>query len=213
MGKLLVIRHGETALNAQGILQGPRVDAPLNERGLVQARLLATRLRDEGLDALYTSPLQRARQTAQAVVDAVGGHLEARILPDLYELDYGEFSGRPKTEVADAVSQVLDAWKMGFPDASFPSGESAVVAQQRIRPTIERLVAHARDATIAVVAHGHINRIFIATALGTGLAAIDDYPQDNAAVTVLEVTETPKLALLNDASHLRLQEPSDDSTP
>jgi len=128
-----------------------------------------------------------------------------QVVPELYEMDYGQFIGRTYDEVADAMEQVLDAWRMGFVDEAFPGGESAVLAQLRIRPFAARLVQQAQAADVAVVAHGRINRVLIASLTGAGLTRLEEFPQANAAITQLEV-EPGQVVLrrLNDTSHLDL---------
>ncbi len=146
---------------------------------------------------MYTSPLTRARQTAEAVVrrhaqaaprDA-SGNLAVQVVPELYEMDYGRFIGQGYAEVREEMDQVLDAWRMGFVDQAFPGGESAILAQHRIRPFAQRLAEQAAADTgdVAVVAHGRINRVLIATLTGAGLQRLEEFPQSNACITELEV--------------------------
>lgn len=218
MGRILLVRHGQTTANAQEIIQGPRIDAELSELGHRQAGSVAQALAATPLQAVYTSPLTRARQTAEAVVRRVAGaapreagnSLAVQVVPELYEMDYGRFIGQGYAAVRDEMDQVLDAWRMGFVDQPFPGGESALLAQHRIRPFAARLVEQAAagrgDQAVAVVAHGRINRVLIATMTGAGLQRLEEFPQSNASITELEVIEgtPPVVRRLNDTSHLSL---------
>ncbi len=208
MGRLLLVRHGETVANRDRIIQGPRIDAPLSTLGRQQASCLADALAGEPLRAIYTSPLVRARETAEAVLsrhaDARAGlHLPLQVVPELYEFDYGHFAGRTYDDTRDEMDQVLDAWKLGFVGEAMPGGESAILAQHRIRPFVERLAQEAAAATIAVVAHGRINRILAATLTGAGLQRLEEFPQSNAAISEFEVgADGVEVVRLNDTRHL-----------
>ena len=209
MGTIWLLRHGQTTANAQEVIQGPRIDAPLSELGQRQADRLGDALAGEPLSAVYSSPLLRARATADAVVtrhrgrDATArGQLAVQVVPDLYEVDYGRFIGQSVSAVRDEMDQVLDAWRLGFVDEPFPGGESALVAQTRIRPFAQRLVEAAADRHVAVVAHGRINRVLIATLTGAGLTRLEDFPQSNACINELGVDGAVTVRRLNDTAHL-----------
>jgi broad specificity phosphatase PhoE len=211
MGRIFLVRHGQTTANAQQVIQGPRIDAELSHLGQQQASRVAKALAPVPLEAVYSSPLVRARQTAQAVVAgrrqrANDGHrhLAVQVVPELYEMDYGQFIGRTYRDVEPEMEQILDAWKMGFLATAFPGGESALVAQHRIRPFCTRLVECANEADIAVVAHGRINRVLLATLTGAGLQKLEEFPQSNASITELEVNGAVTIKRLNDTGHLDL---------
>lgn len=211
MGTIWLLRHGQTTANAQQVIQGPRIDAPLSELGQRQAASLGEALAGQPLQAVYSSPLVRARDTAQAVVrrhrahDATAnGQLAVQVVPELYEVDYGAFIGRPYDEIRHEMDQVLDAWRLGFVDQPFPGGESALLAQTRIRPFAARLVETARTQDVAVVAHGRINRVLIATLTGAGLTKLEEFPQANASITELAVDGAVTVKRLNDTAHLSL---------
>lgn len=215
MGRIYLVRHGQTTANAQQVIQGPRIDASLSELGQRQASSLGDALAQSPLQAVYTSPLTRARQTAEAVVrrhGARGGGAEAsaslavQVVPELYEMDYGRFIGQEYDSIRAEMDQVLDAWRLGFVDQPFPGGESALLAQHRIRPFAARLLGAAQEERdVAVVAHGRINRVLLATVTGAGLQRLEEFPQSNASITELEVRQGRAVVRrLNDTSHLAL---------
>src|SRR5207244_9456693 len=119
------VRHGETAHNAGGRLQG-RADVELSARGLEQVARLATRLATYEIAGVYSSPLRRARQTAMAIAAVAG--CEVEVDDRLIELDYGDWDGRPLGEIGP------DAWAAWRADPSFapPGGESLQVVTARI---------------------------------------------------------------------------------
>ena len=140
------MRHGETDDNAAARFQGRR-DTPLNDRGGEQSRALAQRLRGEGVVALYTSPLQRARATALIVGDELG--LDAVADERLTEIDGGDWSGRL---IADVVAEDPDGWarwRAVDPGFRLPGGES--VAEQVARMA----------AALADVAHGPLPALVV----------------------------------------------------
>lgn len=206
MGRIFLVRHGQTVSNRERVLQGPRLDSPLSEAGKEQARRVGQALAAAGIEALYTSPLRRARDTAAAVADVrARGRLAVQVVPELYEMDYGRFVGRTYEDVQAEMDQVLDAWRLGFVDQSFPGGESALLAQHRIRPFAQRLRGQAEAESVAVVAHGRINRVLLATLTGAGLQRLEEFPQANAAITELEVGGAgARVVRLNDTRHLAL---------
>ncbi len=199
------MRHGQTDCNRDHIIQGPRIDSNLSNLGHQQAAALGQALSHAPLDVLYSSPLARARETAQAIVTHRSDGLAVQVAPEMYEMDYGTFSGCRYEEVQDEVAQILDAWQLGFTDESFPGGESALLAQYRIRPFALRLLDVARDHDVAVVAHGRINRILLATLQQIGLDRLEEYPQSNACINELNVElDGVVVVRLNDTSHLDL---------
>ena len=203
VGQLYVIRHGQTTCNAAAIIQGPRIDAELSEEGRRQAAALGEAFGATHLDAVVTSPMRRARDTAEALVAGVSSSVPSRVAPELYEIDFGDYCGRTVPDVADGMEQIADAWDMGFVDQAFPGGESPVLAQHRIRPVAQALREQAKSHDVAVVAHGRINRILLATLLGRPLTEMGRFPQDNANISQVEWTEAgPVVRRLNDISHL-----------
>jgi alpha-ribazole phosphatase len=153
---LILVRHGRTALNASGRLQG-RIDEPLDDVGQLQAKAVAERVGP--IDELIASPLLRARQTADAFAFPY-------VVDDRWiELSYGEYEGMP---VGDVPS---DAWRRWREDPEFEpvGGESLTTLDQRVRAACEELAERARDRTVAVVSHVSPIKTAVAWALGVGL--------------------------------------------
>lgn len=152
--EILLVRHGETDDNAADRFQG-RLDTHLNARGREQSRALAQRLTGEGLRALYSSPLARARETAQIIGAQLG--LEPTYDGRLMEADTGDWTGRPYAEVIAAAPDEFAAWRSVSPSFRFPAGES--VRQQASR--VAAALADVRDAGVLpalVVCHGGVIR-------------------------------------------------------
>jgi broad specificity phosphatase PhoE len=131
--------------------------------------------------------------------------LSVQVVPELYEVDYGRFIGQGYDAIRDEMEQVLDAWRLGFVETPFPGGESALLAQHRVRPFAARLLERAEAHDVAVVAHGRINRVLIATLTGAGLRRLEEFPQSNAGLTEIAVSGgRATLRRLNDTRHLDL---------
>lgn len=192
------MRHGQTTCNQDGIIQGPRIDSELSERGHLQAQRLAEAFVHTAMDHVYVSPMLRARQTA-APIGASGAPIE--VVPEMYELDFGDLCGRSVDEARPVLEQLDDAWSMGFTDRALPGGESPTIAMHRIRAMAARLAQ--TSGHIGLIAHGRINRILLTTMLGVPLTQMARFPQDNAAITHIETGPNGAvLRRLNDVSHL-----------
>ena len=156
--RVWLARHGETDENAAGRILGRR-DPPLSAAGAAQAEALAQHLSGAGIAALWTSPLLRARSTAELVGAALG--LEPRMLEELVESDRGDWEGRLVNELARESPEQHAAFLAGDPAFRFPGGES--LAEQ---------VARTRSA-LAIIAGGPLPALAIAHA-GTIRAALAD---------------------------------------
>jgi probable phosphoglycerate mutase len=158
---LILVRHGQSTGNADGLLLG-RIDAPLTEPGLLQARSLGPVL--DGVSRVISSPLSRARDTAEAL----GTGLPVEIDDRWVEVDYGEFDGRPLGSVPD---EVWTRWRSD-PDYRPPGGESLRDAGKRVRAACEDLFATdgagARGRGSVVVV-SHVSPIKLATCWALGL--------------------------------------------
>ena len=147
--EVLLVRHGETDENAAARFQG-RIDTRLNERGREQSHALAEAVRHEGIVALYSSPLQRARETARIVADALG--LEPVLDERLVEADAGAWSGRMIADILAHEAEAYARWRAADPAFRFPSGESVAEQTQRIAAALADVAAGPLPAL--VVTHG-----------------------------------------------------------
>jgi probable phosphoglycerate mutase len=198
---LFLIRHGETDWNSQGRIQG-HTDTPLNARGIAQAQQLATRFAGEPLDALYASPLARARATAEIIAQKIG----AQVICDerLKEKGIGALEGLTAEEFKQRHPDLYAAWHHATTRVELPGEESIPVFQQRIQTFLDDVCArHSHDARIALVTHGGTLGMLIATAAGFDTSKRLPFWFDNASVSVIEIGNArPRLRLLNDRCHL-----------
>lgn len=147
--KLYIARHGETAWNVENKVSG-RTDIPLSARGLEQAQKLAESAKGKGIDVILCSPLLRARQTAQAVSDAIGVPIE--IDDRLIELDFGIFEGGPRSD--PDFKRVR-----GQMPTRYPGGESAFDLAHRVYSLLEDVKRNYAGKTVLLVCHGGVCRM------------------------------------------------------
>jgi probable phosphoglycerate mutase len=162
---VLFVRHGHTPTTGK-VLPGRAAGLHLSEAGQAQARVAAERLaRLPAVDAIYTSPLERTRETATAIGRARG--LRPRTERGLIEADVGEWTGRELKAVRrEKQWKVVQGYPSGF---RFPGGESFAEMQARMVATIERLQAAHPGGTVVAVSHADPIRAVVAHALGAHL--------------------------------------------
>ncbi len=190
---LYLARHGETAENAAGLVQGRGLDPDLNATGRAQAEALARRLAGVPLAAVYTSTQKRAQQTAEPTLAAHPG-TPLVVRAGLDEMHWGVHEGRAYTHGHGDEAMATDydtlnrRWTAGETSVRVSGGESPDEVWARVRPVLEEIGAAAPDGNVLVVSHRRLLRVLLAGALpGAGLARMADFPHANAALSVLEV--------------------------
>lgn len=203
--RILAIRHGETAWNVDTRIQG-HLDIPLNDTGRRQAERLARALaaRDE-IHAIYSSDLQRAFHTAQAIAAATGAPLTAH--RGLRERGFGIFEGKTYVEIEQAWPEESLHWRRRTPHWAPQGGESLLQVRERITHTLHELAAQHPGQQIVLVAHGGVMDQLYRAATGQDLQAPRTWELGNTAVNrLLWTPEGLSLVGWADTSHL------DDST-
>ena len=208
--RLLLVRHGETAWNADGRLQG-HLDIPLNDTGRAQARRLAEALRDERepIDRIVSSDLARALQTAQAVADATGAPLTAT--PALRERHFGAFQGRTFAAIATELPQDAERWRRREPDWTPPGGgESLLQLKERIVQAVRALAAENMGKHLALFTHGGVLDVLYRAATGLGLQDARTWELGNATINRLLWTPDGGLTLVGWADSFHLDDDTRD---
>ncbi|WBW50541.1 histidine phosphatase family protein [Peptoniphilus equinus] len=147
--KIYLTRHGETTWNVENRIQG-QLDSPLTEAGIAMAETLAESVQDLHFDAIYTSDLKRAVDTAAII--AKGAPLT--MCPELRELDVGDWSGRKFTDIQAENSE---AYRMYFNSPHRfrrDTGESLVDLSERVAAFFEKYILGSEDETVLIVSHG-----------------------------------------------------------
>ncbi|MET9241867.1 bifunctional RNase H/acid phosphatase [Nonomuraea sp. NPDC003709] len=200
---LLLLRHGETALSVERRFSG-RGDAELTANGLAQAAAAAERLSREPyrLDVIVSSPLKRARQTAEAVARRTG--LDVEVDEDLRELDFGDWEGHTFTEVQRRWPAELSTW-LADPETAPPGGESFATVARRVQAAGERLVERYEGKTVLAVSHVTPIKMLLRLALMAPLESLYRMHLDVACLSLIEYyADGPAVVKsFNDTSHLR----------
>ncbi len=195
-----LLRHAETTWNAARRFQGTH-DSPLSEQGRRQVRSLVGVLRQLPLAAVYSSPLQRAQETAQALAEAHG--LPLVLADGLRELHMGEWEDRLLDDLAVEDAERLQAWWDSPHTVRMPGGESLLEVQDRAVRAFWDLAARHEGQTIALVAHGGVNKTVLLALLGAPLASYWRIRQSNACINMIEVDGAqPRVIALNETAHL-----------
>lgn len=202
MTQLLLIRHGQSTWNAEGRIQG-WADPPLDDVGREQAQKLARRLADEkhGIVAVYSSPLLRARQTAEEIAQTLG--LPVQTDDRLKENGVGEFTGLTGQEVEQRFPEWFAGLKATAEWVPPPGGEDRADFMNRAVRGMTDIVTHHPEQTVAIVSHGGTLGVYLAHLLGIPIRRPLPFQFDNASLSVVQVAE-PRIRLykLNDTSHL-----------
>ena len=194
MAMVILVRHGETAYNREEVFRG-RLDVPLNDHGYTQARAAGRALARAGLVAVWSSPLDRARETARAIAEPHG--LTVLVHDGLCDLDFGDWEGLPRGEVRDRYPDLYRRWVEAPQTVEFPGGETLAGAASRAVAALNEIVAHieagatggtgpAPEPAVAVVSHRVICKLLISAALGLGGEGFWRIGQDTACINVLD---------------------------
>ena len=182
--RLCVVRHGETAWNAEHRVQG-QLDVPLNAVGQAQAQAVAKALDREAFDAVYSSDLQRARQTAEPSAKALGREVVAQAA--LRERHYGIFERLTYAEVKVKFPQDFARFLAHDPEFSFQTGEALKDFSARSVAAIRQIAERHPGGRVLVFTHGGVLDMLYRDVTGLGLRAPRDFGIPNAGLNRLEL--------------------------
>jgi len=197
---LYLLRHGETDFSREDRFCG-RIDAPLTDIGREMAGCFAGMYGDLDWRAIFTSTRQRAISTAEPLATRIS--MPARREPGLDEMDYGEWQGRWKGEVAATDRARYSAWRVD-PTVGAPGGESVFEVHARAARVIDEIRARFDDGNVLIVSHKTTLRVLICGLLGVDLKHHRDrIIQPVCGLTIIEIPpEGPALRVLADVTHL-----------
>jgi ribonuclease H / adenosylcobalamin/alpha-ribazole phosphatase len=197
----LLLRHGQTAMSTERRFAG-RADIALTKEGTRQATSAARRLAKSGIDIIVTSPLQRARRTAEAVAEATGAAME--VDDDLIEADFGAWEGLTFAEAGQRWPAELAAW-MASPDAAPPEGESFAMVALRVLGALDRLLDAHRHRKAVIVSHVTPIKTLVCRALLAPPEAMFRMNLDVASLCHIDCFDSGAALLrsLNDTGHLQ----------
>jgi broad specificity phosphatase PhoE len=179
--RVILVRHAAHD-NVGGYLAGRMPGVPLGQAGLAQARRLAQRMARERIDAIQSSPVQRCRQTAQAIAEVVARDVE--IAPALEEVDFGAWSGRSFEELN--WDELWRRWNAARSMTATPAGETMLGVQQRIYGHILSTVRANPDAQIVMVSHADPIRAALAVVLGLSLDRLQSLDIAPASISIID---------------------------
>jgi broad specificity phosphatase PhoE len=200
MTTLLLVRHGRSSWNSAGRVQG-QIDIPLDEVGLEQAEYVAERLSATPIQAIFSSPLERARVTAEAI----GSRLNLPVTCDdrLMEYQFGVVSGLTWTEVVEQQPELARRWADDAWAVPIEGSEGRQNFAVRVTAVMDDIIARHPDQQVAVVAHGGTFSVYLAKLLGLDLRRRHPFHFGNASLSSIEVRPNAfSIHFLNDTCHL-----------
>ncbi len=200
-GRLLLIRHARSTWNTEGRLQGT-ADPPLDAVGLEQANRLADRLKGQPIAAIYSSPLQRARSTAEIIGPKFPG-VPLTFDDRLMEYNIGVLTGLTWDEIAIKHPDFAARWSEDAWGAPIPESEGQIAFRARVMAVMHEIVLRHVDQVVAVVSHGGTFGAYLSACLGLDANRRDPFHFGNTSLSIVDLDgESIKIVALNDAHHL-----------
>ena len=201
VGLFILVRHGQTAGNRDKIYRG-RWDLPLDEDGLDQVERAGRALGSLHLDAIYTSPLLRTRQTAEAV--ARHQAVEPVVEEGLLDIDYGQWTRQPDERIAREQARLYRLWHARPQEVVFPRGEGLAQVRRRVEDMFVRLAPRHAAETVALVGHRVSVKMMLLVALGLDDSAFWKVQVDTASLSALRHHDDGwQLLFANETCHLK----------
>jgi phosphoserine phosphatase len=201
MTSIYLVRHGQTAWNKEEIFRG-RSEVPLNETGLREASLAAEYFRGMEVQAIYSSPLARALQTAQKIAEEVGQKVVP--LEGIIDMSFGTWEGQPLRDVQKSDGERYRQWTEAPHLLKIPGGESLDEVRGRAMAALEEVIRPHSGKTVVLVSHRVVNKVLICGILGLDNSHFWQIGQAETAINLIRFrNETYFLSLLNESCHLR----------
>ncbi|MBA3640239.1 MAG: histidine phosphatase family protein [Acidobacteria bacterium] len=199
--RLYLVRHGATQMTAENRFSG-EVGAELSDEGRRQAARLGDRLQDDGISAVYASPLSRSMDTARIIAGACG--VQPVVIEGLREISHGSWEGLTRREVEDRYPKDYAAWEEDPFTFAPPGAESGVAVLARALPAIRQIITAHEGQSVLVVSHKATIRLVLCGLLGIDARGYRDrLDQSPACLNVLDFKDPvrARLTLFNDTSH------------
>ena len=201
MSKIYLIRHGEVEFNRKNAYIGS-TDLSLNANGRHQAELLAEYLADKEISSVYSSGLKRAYESAEIIAVRIG--LGVSAIPELRELDYGDWEGVPEADVPKLYPDIFREWRKNPVEVRIPGGENVGELRDRAYPAFCRIAEQVSGGSLVIVAHKTTNRVLLSCLLGVDPNYYRQIGQGNSAMNVIERRNDGRLVVdqVNETCHL-----------
>lgn len=201
MGRLYLIRHGETEWNKLQRMQGCSYDIGLSTDGRLQAEALANRLKSVNIDRIYCSTLSRAFETASIIADA--HTIKVETCEEFKEINFGKWEGLHYHELIRDYTELMQIWKTTPHLAVVPGAETIEQLQDRSCAKLKALFEAYPNDDLAIVSHGITNKLIILKLMGMQLSQLHRIRQDNTSLNVFDYHAGEfEMITLNDICHL-----------
>lgn len=198
--EIFIIRHGETAFNKQGLVQGQWMDEPINETGRAQARAFFEMYQKEAFDYIYTSRLIRSKQT---IADFAAQGIPVKSMYELDEFSWGWFEGLSFDAFGDEYKRLQQAWKSGDYKAAPYLGDAPIKVAVRLARAYAELKANPASK-ILVCTHGRAMRLLLCVIFDRPYSEMDTFPHENLSLYRIWLDgDKPTLLASNDRKHLK----------
>ncbi len=199
---IYLVRHGETAFNKKGIVQGSGIDASLNETGRKQADDFYKKYKNVIFDKIYISQLKRTYETVSGFINA---SIPFERLEGLNEINWGVWEGKAlSTDGHLYYTQMISRWSNGETDYNIDGGESPEDVQNRQKVAMEYIMKSPEEKTILICMHGRAMRILLATLLEIPLKTMDQFEHQNTGLYhLLYAQGIYSIVESNNLSHIR----------
>ncbi len=201
MTDIYLVRHGQTAWNREEIFRG-RSDVPLDEIGLKQAELAGFYFKEIKIDAIYSSPLSRAWQTAERIAQPHG--IRVQPLQGIMDMSFGKWEGHPHQEIKRMDPETYRLWREEPHRARISGGETLDEVRERAMAALEEVIRLHPEGTIVLVSHRVVNKVLLCGILGLDNSHFWQIIQDTTAINLIRYQKGKYyLALMNETCHLR----------
>ncbi|MCI0751756.1 MAG: histidine phosphatase family protein [Flammeovirgaceae bacterium] len=199
--KIYLIRHGQTDLNLQGIVQGSGVDSSINAKGMEQSVQFFNAFKHINFDKVYTSALKRTKETVEEFIKLGIPH---EVLPGLNEISWGNKEGQRITPEEDEYYHyMLKEWEKGNTSLRIEEGESPEDVVKRMSPVVDHIFSKPSENTILICMHGRAMRILLTMLLNYPLKSMDMFEHNNLCLYLLNYTGSMcRVERYNDTKHL-----------
>jgi broad specificity phosphatase PhoE len=199
--KFYIIRHGETDLNKNGIVQGRGINSDLNQTGIAQSNAFFEMYQHIPFDKIYTSKLKRTHQT---VAKFITKGITWEQLEGLDELAWGIYEGQKSTpQLRHDFEILIKNWNAGNFDIKTEGGESPNEVFARQQKAVKHILAQANEKTVLICMHGRAMRLLLCLLLEKPLSSMDDFPHQNTSLYILNYDGNKfDIEAFNDLEHL-----------
>jgi broad specificity phosphatase PhoE len=201
---LYIVRHGQTDLNKQGIVQGRGMNTDLNDEGRKQAQMFYNAYKNVPFDKIYISELKRTQQSIQPFID-LGIPFEK--LAGLDELAWGVHEGQPSTpETKAAFFKIMRDWTSGRLDSKFENGESPNEVKARQEEALKTIMSHPDEKNVLICMHGRAMRLFLCLLTEQPLTKMETFPHQNLVLYKVTFDNNRfEIADFNNSIHLQVR--------